>query len=158
MLQRLEKFFKEQLQPASDKSTEEQEAKIRIATAVLFLEMAFADFEIDPQEEREITHSLQTLFSLEAAQVDRLLQEAKHKRSEAHDIYRFTNLLKEAYSREERIRILEMLWLLIFADGRVDKYEDALIRKITTLLGLEHGDMIQAKLAMRNKGNTLHKE
>jgi uncharacterized tellurite resistance protein B-like protein len=157
MLHRLEKFFKEQLQTVSGIPSDEKETKIQIATAVLFLEMAFADFEIDPQEELEITNALQTLFKLEAGQVEYLLKEAKTRRSEAHDIYRFTNLLKEHYTRNERLRILEMLWLLIFADGRVDKYEDALIRKITTLLGLEHGDMIQAKLAMRTRSEQSNK-
>ncbi len=157
MLQRLEKFFKEQLQNVSGADSKEKENKIQIATAVLFLEMAFADFEIDPQEELEITNTLQRLFNLEAGQVEYLLKEAKAKRSEAHDIFRFTNLLKGHYTREERIRILEMLWLLIFADGRVDKYEDALIRKITTLLGLEHSDMIQAKLTMRARSEHSNK-
>ena len=158
MLQRLETFFKEHIQNGPNSDQRKTETTIPIATAVLFLEMAFADFEIDPQEEREITNALQTLFHLEPGQVETLLKEAKTKRSEAHDIYRFTNLLKEHYSREERLRILEKLWLLIFADGRVDKYEDALIRKITTLLGLEHGDMIQAKLTIRNRYNHTDKK
>ena len=47
--------------------------------------------------------------------------------------------------------MLEELWLLIYADGRVDKFEDVLIRKMTTLLGLEHRDMISAKLSAKEK-------
>ena len=54
--------------------------------------------------------------------------------------------MKEQYSRSDKIKILEMLWQLVYADGHMDKYEDALIRKINNLLGLTHGEMIQAKL------------
>jgi len=158
MIERLEKYFKEHLQTNNIQNTGLIENKIYVATAVLFLEMAYADFEIDPQEEKEIVAALENLFKLEPKKIDSLLQAAKAKRAEANDIFHFTNLIKEHYSRKERIFILEKLWLLIFSDGRVDKYEEALIRKITTLLGLEHGEMIQAKLNMRKQSINLNNE
>ena len=46
----------------------------------------------------------------------------------------------------DKIKILEMLWGLVYADGHMDKYEESLMRKITPLIGLGHGEMIQAKL------------
>ena len=146
MLKYLENFFKDRLKTDEKDINELSEQKIMVATAAIFLEMAYADFEIDPQEEQEISTSLKNIFNIEQDEIDRLFQEAKTKRADNIDIWNFVHLLKDNFSREMRIIILENLWRLVFADGRVDKYEDALIRKLTTLLGLEHSDMIQAKL------------
>ena len=56
---------------------------------------------------------------------------------------------KKNIEQDHKIDILEKLWMLIFTDGRVDKFEDRLIRKISTLLGLEHGEMIAAKIKIK---------
>lgn len=149
MLDRLEKFFTTRLQNDDIKNPDHSEQKIKIATAALFLEMAYADFEIDALEEEEIISALQNLFEIDKQEITNLIRDAKIERASKHDIWNFTNLISQNFERPERVGILEKMWLLIYADGRVDKYEDALIRKITTLLGLEHGDMIQAKLKMR---------
>jgi len=150
MLKRLEKYFKDNVQDSDNSTPQTNNDKIKIATTVLFLEMAYADFEIDPQEENEIISALHDLFDLDEAEITNLIHDAKIQRASKNDIWNFTNSLKAEFEKNERIEILERLWQLVFADGRVDKYEDALIRKITTLLGLEHGDMIQSKLKTQN--------
>jgi len=152
MLDRLEKLFKNRPQIDDLKSTKNHEQKIKLATAAVFIDMAYADFKIDANEEQEITASLQSLFELDTNEITQLIREAKVERDSKLDIYNFTKLLNQHFERGDRVQILEKLWLLIYADGRVDKYEDALIRKMTTLLGLEHGDMIKAKLKMKPEG------
>jgi len=152
MLDRLEKLFKNRPQTDDFKSTKNHEQKIKLATAAVFIDMAYADFKIDANEEQEITASLQSLFELDTNEITQLIREAKVERDSKLDIYNFTKLLNQHFERGDRVQILEKLWLLIYADGRVDKYEDALIRKMTTLLGLEHGDMIKAKLKMKPEG------
>ena len=147
MLQRLEKLFKNNAQP--DPSNKDE--TLKIATTALFLEMAYADFNIDPQEEKEIESSLKNLFGMETSEISDLIQEAKEERQSRSDIWGFTNIITDHFNREECLDILDKLWMLIYADGRVDKYEDALIRKMTGLLGLEHADMIQAKLKIRKQ-------
>lgn len=148
MIKRLEKIFTKHLQN-NDFQKQDEDQKIKIATAALFLEMAYADFEIDPAEEEQLVSALQHLFNMEQGEISDLIREAGNERDKRTDIWGFTSLLKNQFERSQRIRILENLWLLIYADGRVDKYEDALIRKITDLLGLDHSDMIQAKLKMK---------
>ncbi len=149
MLERLEKFFKERLPKNNTENTDSDEYKIKIATAALFLEMAYADFEMEPAEEEQIISALQSLFEIDKSEISELIRIAGEERESKTDIWGFANLIKEGFDRPARINILENLWLLIYADGRVDKYEDALIRKITSLLGLDHSDMIQAKLKMK---------
>ncbi len=60
-------------------------------------------------------------------------------------LYEFTRLLNEQLSREERIRIVEMLWRVAFVDSVIDKYEEYYIRKIADLLYVSHRDYIKAK-------------
>jgi len=153
MLSKLElfinKYLKEPVPAQNDK-----EEKIIMATAVLFLEMAYADFEISNDEEKHLIGILQELFHLDPDKIGELIEAAKESRAQRQDIWKFTDLLKSHFNREQKIRILENLWRLIFADSHVDRYEDALIRKITALLGLEHGDMIQAKIKVKDNLNT----
>jgi len=152
MLNKLEKFIKDVFtDPEQQKDPKELERQLMIATTVLFLEMAYADFNLTADEEHHMKETLQDFFMLSADQVDEIIGLAKENRAEKNDIWTFTSLVKEKFSRDQKQNILEKLWLLIYADGTVDKYEDRLIRKITTLLGLEHGEMIQAKLNAKKK-------
>lgn len=153
MLSKIEKFFKDRVQIEVTHSHEDIERKLRIATTVLFLEVAHADLKILTEEEERITNIMKSIFGLSAEEIEELLSLAREARQERNDIWIFTNLLKENFDRQKRFNILEKLWLIIYADGTVDKYEDRLIRKITSLLGLEHGDMIQAKRSAKQKIN-----
>jgi len=118
----------------------------KIATSVLFLELAYADFDVTEEEQQHINDSLKRFFDLSDDDVLELLDTAKEFRDARNDIWFFTNQIKENFDRERKIKILELLWQLVFADGYMDKYEEALMRKISTLLGLTHGEMIAAKL------------
>lgn len=150
MLSKIESFFKEHLS-ASDQETGRQiEARLKIATTVLFLEMAYSDFELHEDEQQHIRQTLTDLYGLSTEEIEDLVDIAKDSRENRQDIWVFTNLLKDNFDRDQKIHIVEQLWQLIYADGHVDKYEDALIRKITNLLGLEHGEMIQAKMKARD--------
>ncbi|MEJ2052792.1 MAG: TerB family tellurite resistance protein [Calditrichaceae bacterium] len=121
--------------------------------AVLFLEMGYIDFNLGPEEEKSISKTLVDLFQLEQDQVQELIRIAWQERKDKSDIWTFAGLIKEHFTHDQKIKILEKLWLVIFADGKVDKFEDRLIRKISSLLGLEHGDMIAAKLKIKKQLN-----
>lgn len=134
-------FFSQEKQ--SDSNNIDQD---KIATAVLFIELAYADFEVAKEEEDQIKSSLMKFFELNEDEYLELLETAKTKRDERNDIWLFTQHVKDNYSRERKLKIMDMLWQLVYADNHMDKYEEALMRKITNLLGLTHGEMIEAKL------------
>lgn len=154
MLNKLEQFIKKNFAiPEKDINNEQLDERLKIATAVLFLEMAYIDFNVNPEEEKQITKTLTELFQLSNEQVQELVQMAWEERKDKHDIWTFAGLVKENFNRDQKLEIIEKLWMLIFADGKVDKFEDRLIRKISSLLGLEHGEMITAKLKVKNQLN-----
>jgi len=127
------------------------EHELMVATAGLFLEMVYADFEIHPDEEKQLSNALSNLFNLAQEEISQLLNEAKQTRDQRQDIWQFASLLKDQLDRERRLQILTNLWRIVFADGHVDKYEDALMRKITNLLGLDHSEMIETKRAVKRE-------
>ena len=154
MLTKLEQFIKNTFSlPDEGRSPEQLDQKLKVATTVLFLEMAYIDFSMSAEEEEQISKTLVDLFGLESNAVADLIEIARQERDRNVDIWTFASLIKTNFSRVQKIEILEKLWLLIFADGKVDKYEDRLIHKISTLLGLEHGEMIAAKIKVQKKLN-----
>lgn len=153
MFDKFEKFFKDKIVIDSKAGRADTEQRLMIATTVLFLEMAYADFEVLPEEEEHIEQTLEQFFKLSRRQITEVIEAAKQSRRERNDIWLFTNLIKETFDRSQKLWILEKLWALIYADGTVDKYEDHLIRKLSNLLGLDHGEMIQAKLNAKKEFN-----
>ena len=146
MFKFLEKILNEE---ADRKQVDERD--LMVATAGLFLEMVYADFEMHPDEEKQLTDALSNLFDLTQEEINQLLNKAKQNRDQRQDIWQFASLLKDHLERDQRLQILTNLWRIVFADGRVDKYEDALMRKITNLLGLDHSEMIETKLRVKNE-------
>jgi uncharacterized tellurite resistance protein B-like protein len=67
------------------------------------------------------------------------------------DLWEFTDLINENYSREERKEILEAAWRVIYADDKLDMYEDHFIHKLAKLLRFEHRDLIAAKLKVKEE-------
>ncbi len=150
----LEKLYKSIMSRLADEPEKPDNRNLQIATAVLFLELAYADFELAPAEEEKMRKSLKTFFNMADRELDDLLQLARDKREQRNDIWLFTDTIKKNWPRDTKIRVLEMLWQLVFADGRTDMQEEALMRKLTSLLGLSHGDMIMARQAARSASAT----
>ncbi len=152
MLDKISQLWNEKLNLTKEERQDEDRQLI-IATVVLFLEMIHADFEVLPEENRQLQRILSQQFQFSNNQIQTLLKQAESQRTNRQDIWLFTNSIKKHLSREQKLQLMENLWRLIFADDTVDKYEDSLIRKITTLIGLEHADMIQTKLKVKEELN-----
>jgi uncharacterized tellurite resistance protein B-like protein len=132
-------------------SVEAPFSEIQVALAVLMLEMAKADFAEDPAENDFILNALQRQLRLTSEQVRKLVERARAAGEESLDLHQFTRRVNEECGREEKFALLEALWQLIHVDGVVDKYEEALMRRLTGLLRLSHREMIEAKLKVRQE-------
>lgn len=120
--------------------------RIQMATCVLLLEVARSDYEFSSLEKTTITAILKKEFQISEGIIEQLIEVAKRRRDESIDLWEFTHLINENYSREDKIRIIENAWKVIYADANLDKYEDHLIHKLARLLNLGHSDLIKAKL------------
>ena len=130
--------------PAKEPAREYE--RIQVATCVVLLEMAHADEEFHAMEETLVRDLLRHKFDLSEPDISELIAFAREQRQQSLDLFQFTRLIKEDFSRAEKLEMMETLWRLIYADGVLDKYEDYLVRQLAKLLGLAHGEMIEAKV------------
>ncbi len=150
MIENIKKFFSEKIDTSDQESQVSSERSVSIASCALLLEMAHADSEFSQSERDNIIAILQSKFDMTEDDASDLLNLADLERKESLDLWQFTNLINQSYSREEKIRVAETLWRVIYTDGKVDKHEEYLMRKLTFLLDLQHQDMIEAKFKARD--------
>jgi len=120
---------------------------VDLATAAaLLIEVSRADANIDELETREIDKLLHVHTNLNDQELAELLSTADQAVEQAVSLVDFSRVLVDTLSGEERGAVVDMLWRVAFADGRIDRYEDYYIRKISDLLYVPHARFIQGKL------------
>ncbi len=129
-----------------DRAADSHHDRIQVAVAVLLLEMAHADRDFQSLEAHLIEELLQRKFALQDAAVAELIEAAEEVRSESLDLQQFTRLINQHFSLEEKLEVMEGLWRLVYADGELDKYEDALARQLAGLLRLSPRQAIDLKV------------
>lgn len=121
------------------------EHALRVATATLLIEISRADF---VEQETEIECMRQLLleqFELNDEELDQLMQQARERADELVSLQHITRLLNQQLDQEMKIRVIEMMWQVVYADGVKDHYEEHVIRQIAELLYIPHADFIKAR-------------
>ena len=125
--------------------TETRDAAIRTATAVLMVDVARADYEFDADEFDSLLRLIQAHFDLSAEEAAALVNAADEKVDGLTSLHDFTQLLHHNLDEREKSHVVDLLWRIAYADGRLDKYEDALVLKISDLLHVSRGKVMQLK-------------
>lgn len=146
MLKRLLQVF-----APADQQTDSQIERIPLAAAVLLLEVAHADGDYHAEEERLIASLLKEHFQVADDLLEELLELADEARRTSSDLHQFTRDINKAYTQDEKEKIIEAVWQLVYADGRLDHFEEALMRQLGTLIGLSHRQLIDAKLRVSSE-------
>jgi uncharacterized tellurite resistance protein B-like protein len=144
MLNRLQTFFDKFL-TAEGESATPLPHRLQLASAALMVEVLHADDTVLTVEENELRKILEQRFELSQAEVNALIELAHDEKHAATDYYAFTSLLNEHYSQQQKIDLVEDLWRLAFADDRLDRYEEHLLRRLAELLHVPHTDFIRTK-------------
>jgi uncharacterized tellurite resistance protein B-like protein len=124
---------------------------IRLAVCALFLEMANIDGEFSGSERDHVISLLKRQYNLPDEHIPELMEASKKELKGSIDLWQFTNLINQNYSRQEKIQIIEMVWEIVYADGRLDQHEDYLVHKLAKLLRLTQKDLIDAKLKVSRR-------
>jgi len=143
MLDQLKRIFG--AEPATIGVLETQEP-IELATAALLIELSRSDFSESGAEKEAIRHLLQRRFSLDDQALDRLMGEASRRADRAVSLHEFTHRLNRELPEADKHAILEMLWRVSNADGRIDKHEEYLIQRVAGLLHVSDRDRVRLKL------------
>jgi uncharacterized tellurite resistance protein B-like protein len=119
--------------------------QVKTATAVLLFHAIAIDGVADEKERERIHALLRGHFSMSDDEVAELLHDAERREQESVDLYRFTSVLRDRLSPDEKRRIIEMMWRLVYADGELAALEDNLIWRTAELLAVPTRDRMELK-------------
>jgi uncharacterized tellurite resistance protein B-like protein len=127
----------------------------RLAAAALLVHAAAIDGNISDAERNKLHAVIKRRFDLDDASTDKLVDEAAEAEHEAVDLYRFTSVLNRSLDDEGRRRVVEMMWEIAYADGRVTEFEDNLIWRAADLLAVSSRERIELRqrVARRSEAN-----
>lgn len=124
----------------------------RLALAALLVRIARSDGDYAQVEMDRIDRLLGARYDLSPFEVTKLRRDAEALESEAPDTVRFTRAIKDAVPYEERVAVIEALWQVALADGARDGAEDALVRMVSSMLGVSDQDSAMARQRMQARG------
>lgn len=118
---------------------------LQIAVAVLLVEAARMDDKFDEYERGTIEHLLEQKFELTHDETQQLLAVAEETAERSLQLHPFTRLAVERMEPKRRIRLIEMLWEVAYADGKLDPEEDVLLRRVAGLIYVSDEDRVAAR-------------
>ncbi|RYF28274.1 MAG: TerB family tellurite resistance protein [Comamonadaceae bacterium] len=147
MFNTLKDLFDSFTQPAfGTPSPAERDHAVQLAAAVLLVEVMRAEPSMDAAERSAVITALRDRFALADDELERLVELAVATSQSAYDYQRFTSSLNEHFTHPEKIRLVEAMWQVAYADDHIDAHENHTISKVAGLLHVTHGEYIAAKL------------
>jgi uncharacterized tellurite resistance protein B-like protein len=110
-----------------------------------------SDSSVSEAERETVTDIIKIKLGLAPEEISELLKLAEEELWRLTGYYEFTSLINKGFTYEEKVLVIEHLWEVAFADKKVDKHEEHMVRRIADLLYVDHKDFINAKLRVRNK-------
>lgn len=144
MLNKLSDFLSAIIAPANGESRPEH--SLQLATAVLLIEVMRSDAENTDEERAVILNILKGRFQLADAEVAQLTELGHRTTQAANDLHQFTSLINRELALPEKIRIVEYMWQVVYADRQISAHENHLMRRMADLLHISHGDYVAAKM------------
>ena len=123
----------------------------KLAAAALMFHVIAADGVVQEEEQAKLRSILCTHYDVDAADIEKLVQQAKLADSEAVDLYAFTSTLKNQLSNDERILLVEDLWEMVFADGELHEFEDNIVWRVAELIAVSPQDRMTMKQRVQKR-------
>lgn len=146
MLKSLQDFIRNSISPEPEQDPTE---KLQLAAAALMFEVIASDGQIDTSELKSLRNILEQQFALSTEQIEALYESAKESAHAATDLHRFTRTICDHWDNEQRLKLIENMWLLSLADNTIDTHERHLVRKVAGLLHLTEAQIIKSREAAR---------
>jgi uncharacterized tellurite resistance protein B-like protein len=150
MLKGILDFFEGKV--AEQRSPSDERHSIQLATAALLVEVARIDSASTSDERAAVKRAVLQKFGLAAEEAEQLIALAEAEMQQATDYFQFTSLVNRHFSQAQKLRIIESMWRVAYADAELSAHENHLMRKIAELLHIPHGDYIAAKMRARDDG------
>ena len=138
--------------PSENTGPENREQAIRMATAVLMVDVARADNDFQESEFDLLLRLIEDHFGLTADEANQLANAADEQAEAMVEVHSFTRELHNALSEDEKVHVVDLLWKVAYADGRLSKYEDSLVLKISDLLYVNRATVMRLKFDAAQAG------
>lgn len=145
MIKSIREYFDQRIGPQTGSVGDAPHQRMRLATAALLLEMASADFSVEPEEIEAVHNAVIKGLGLSREETDELVKLAGEEARDMTSYFQFTSVINKSCTPEEKVLIIEMMWQVALADGRLDNYEEHMIRKIANLIYVPRDRIVAAK-------------
>jgi len=145
MFDGLRQFISDIVSSDADRDRAFDDTGYRLAATALLIHVVSLDGEPTAIEKRKLHSLIETRFGLDPGTADRLITSATRVEGEAVDLYHFTSVIMRSVNEEGRLRIVEMMWEMVYADGQVTEFEDNVVWRAADLLGISSRDRIDLK-------------
>lgn len=123
----------------------------RLAAAALLVHVVAIDGHVSDDERGRLQSLIEERFGLDAGAARSLIDRAQAADLEAVDLYRFTSILKSRLDDAGRLRVIEMMWEMVFADGEVHEFEENVMWRVAELLGVPSRERVRLKQQVRRQ-------
>ncbi len=141
MIEHLKKLFGAQ----ESRSTSPDSHDLAVAATALMVQLSRVDQDEDERELKTIVECAVNSQQVSREEAEAILQDALTHADSATSLYEFTGIINDNLDQDAKQQLLESIWRVAFADGRIDKYEEHLIRRMADLLHLNHREYVQAR-------------
>jgi uncharacterized tellurite resistance protein B-like protein len=144
MLDGLRQFIADVVSPYTD-ARDFDDTGYQLAATALLIHVVSLDGEPTEIEKRKLHSLIESRFGLDRGAADHLIRSATLVEGEAVDLYHFTSVIMRSVDEAGRLRIVEMMWELVYADGNVSEFEDNVVWRAADLLGVSSRDRLELK-------------
>lgn len=150
MLERLQKMF--QSMTGHDRAAGLTRDDPRVAAAALFFHVMDADGVVSDSERRKLRDVVAKAYQLRGGELEAVLSAGRKADDEAIDLYAFTSVLKRHLDTDQRVKFVELLWELVYADGERHELEENVVWRISELLGISSRQRVLARQRVEDDG------
>jgi len=154
MLNNIKRFFDNHLISNASPSSDDSEHALRLAMASLMIEVAESDYHDAPEEHDLVINIVKNSFDLSDTETNEIVDLARQEHADSIDYFQFTSLINQHYSAAQRIELIENLWQIAFADHKLDKHEEHVIRRISDLIHVSHSNFMKTKLKIKSENQS----
>jgi len=145
MLDGLRQFIADVVSPEAQGNRAFDDNGYQLAATALLIHVVSLDGEPSEIEKRKLHSLIESRFSLDPGSAEGLIRSATLVEGEAVDLYHFTSIIMREVDEAGRLRIVEMMWELVYADGNVTEFEDNVVWRAADLLAVSSRDRIELK-------------
>jgi uncharacterized tellurite resistance protein B-like protein len=150
MLKTLKDLFDSLCPPAVATDPAASEHALQLATAVMLVEVMRADPSFHAGEREAVLAGLRDKFALSDDEAQRLTELAEDAAKRSTDLFSFTSRINERFDMPQKLRMIEHMWRVAYADGHLSAHERHVLWRVADLLHVPQGAYVNARLRAAN--------